>query len=459
MKLAVLGGGGVRAPFLVKTLITNAYELDIDLVYLMDIDEDKLSKYGVLAKAVGEKIDDRIEIRLTTDEVEALTDADYVITTIRVGGDDGRYFDEKLAQKYGVLGQETTGVGGFAMSLRSIPTLIRYMELIEKIASPNCKTFNFTNPSGLVTQALKNKGFKNVYGICDGPNHFTKQLAALMGVKRERFDVTCYGLNHLSFYRNFKIDGKDCKDELLHHEDLFNDTEMSVFNKNVVNILDEELPNEYLYFFFNNSRVVDNISKNGMARGELIRDINRRMKDALNKEEGSSLEEKFGIWIKYLFERENSYFSIESNGKHVSGKVECSLQEFIDAPDEGGYAGIALNIIKGTQGKDALPMTILVKNEGSIPGLKDEDVVEITCDFNNGNIKPRKIEDIPLVQNRYIQSIKDFERLVIQAIEKKDKKLAIKALLVHPLINDEDIAENIVEEILEEYKQYIGEWK
>ena len=418
-----------------------------------------MNKYGVIAKGVGEKIDSRVEIRLTTDEIEALTDADYVITTIRVGGDEGRYFDEKLAQKYGILGQETTGVGGFAMSLRSIPTLIHYMELIGKIASPNCKTFNFTNPSGLCTQALKNKGFENVYGICDGPNHFTKQLAAMMGVERDRFDVTCYGLNHLSFYRDFKVDGKDCTEKLLNHQNLFNDTEMSVFNHNVVNVLDEELPNEYLYFFFNNGRVVNNIKENGSARGELIRDINKRMKAALDEVPNATLEEKFAIWIKHLYERENSYFAIESNGSHVNGKKECSLQEFIDAPDEGGYAGIALNIIKGTQGKDAVPMTILVRNEGSVPGLKDEDVVEITCDFDNTVIKPRSVANIPSVQNHYIQTIKDFERLVIESIEKKDRQLAVKALLVHPLINDEDIAEKIVDELIDEYAEYIGEWK
>ncbi len=459
MKLTVLGGGGVRAPFLIKTLVTNAYELNINEIYLMDIDEDKLLKYGEIAKEVGRLIDDRVEIKLTSDEVEAITDADYIITTIRVGGDDGRYFDEKLAQKYAVLGQETTGVGGFAMSLRSIPTLIHYMELINKIASPNVKIFNFTNPSGLVTQALKNKGYNNIYGICDGPNHFTKQLQALLGVARSEFDVTCYGLNHLSFYRDFKINGQPCDQLILEHKNLFKETEMSVFSENVVSLLDDELPNEYLYFFMNNSRVIKNINKSGKARGELIRDINIKMTAALDDAKDKTIEEKFLIYITYLLERENSYFSVESDGKHVSNKKVCTLKEFVESDDDGGYAGIALNIIKGTQNKDAVPMTILVKNEGSIPGLKNDDIVEITCDFIDGNITSRKVDNIPVVQENYIQTIKSYERLVIEAIEKQSISLAVKALLIHPLINDEELAHNMTIELIKEYAQYIGEWK
>ena len=134
MKLAVLGGGGVRAPFLIKTLATNARSLDIDEICLMDINEKKLNIFGQIAVEIGNRIDSDLNIYTTTDKVKALKDTDFIITTLRVGGDEGRYFDEKLAQKYDVLGQETTGVGGFAMALRSIPALKEYLDLAKKIS-------------------------------------------------------------------------------------------------------------------------------------------------------------------------------------------------------------------------------------------------------------------------------------------------------------------------------------
>ncbi|ASW43930.1 glycoside hydrolase [Clostridium isatidis] len=459
MKLSVLGGGGVRAPFLIKTLVTNAKSLNIDEICLMDINQKKLKIFGQLAIEIGNKIDSNLNIYVTSDKVKALKDADFIITTLRVGGDEGRYFDEKLAQKYEVLGQETTGIGGFAMALRSIPAIKEYLDLARQVSKPNVKIFNFTNPSGLVTQALINDGYTNIYGICDGPSSFIRQLAEMMNTDLKEFDVTCYGLNHLSFYRDFKINGRDATKEVLEHVNLFKDTEMKVFDKEIVPLLNYELPNEYLYFFFYNNNVIEAISRTGFARGELIKNINEKMIKELELMEEENLEKRFSVYIKYLMERENSYFSIESNGKRNIKHKEVSLQEFLDAPDKGGYAGVALNIIRGLQGKDAIPMTILVKNNGYIKELKDDDVIEITCDMENGEIKARTIDNIPEVQMNYIKSIKLFERLTAEAIKEKNKEKAIRALMVHPLINSYTRAKSLLEELLAQYKEYTGEWK
>ena len=145
MKLTVLGGGGVRSPFLAKSLTNKAKELGIKKLVFMDNDEEKLKIYGGIAKRVAAAVDKDVIFELTTDAEEAVTDANYIITTLRVGQDEGRYQDEKTAQKYGVLGQETTGAGGFAMSLRSIPVLVEYCKLINKKSAPGVIIFNFTN--------------------------------------------------------------------------------------------------------------------------------------------------------------------------------------------------------------------------------------------------------------------------------------------------------------------------
>lgn len=458
MKLAVLGGGGVRSPLLAKSLVTNAKDLNIDEIVFMDNDEEKLRIFGGISQYVANAIDPDVNFYTTLSVEEAVKDAHYVITTIRVEKDEGRYKDEKLAQKYGLVGQETTGIGGFAMSLRSIPILLEYCKVISKLADPNVLIFNFTNPSGLVTQALRLAGFDNVYGICDGPTHFIKSLEKMLGVSHGELDITCYGLNHLSFYRDAKLNGKPYMEELLNHPDLYAKTDMHLFDKELVSVLNNELPNEYLYFFFYNNKVIRSIQEHGGARGELIRDINKRMIAEINKNSDRSPEEIFDIYIRHIIEREMTYFSIESGEKRPEKFTTPTLQEFIDAPDEGGYSGIAIEFIKAYHGNQKTIMPIMVPNNGSIPELEDDDVIEITCEIDNGVCKPRKIENIPELQMHLIRTIKRFERLTVEAIFEKNKLKAIEALMIHPLVNSYDIAKNVLDELLEMYGDYVGKW-
>ena len=459
MKLTVLGGGGVRSPFLAKSLTNKAKELGIKKLVFMDNDEEKLKIYGGIAKRVAAAVDKDVIFELTTDAEEAVTDANYIITTLRVGQDEGRYQDEKTAQKYGVLGQETTGAGGFAMSLRSIPVLVEYCKLINKKSAPGVIIFNFTNPSGLVTQALRNEGFDNVYGICYGPSHFTQQLADFIKADREKFDITCYGLNHLSYFRDAKADGKDVMNDILNHPALFSETEMRLFDRQLLHILHDELPNEYLYFFYYNDKVVDSIKKNGSARGELIKDINKRMLEEIKRTDINDTDKIFEIYMRHLMEREKSYFAIESGQVRPEEFPVPTFEEYVNTPDEGGYSSIALNFIKAINGKGDISMTLLVPNNGSIKELNDEDVIEITCDISKDGVKQRKIDNIPDAQMQIIRTIKMFERLTVEAIKEKNKEKAIKALMIHPLINTYNIAEKITDEFLELYKEYIGEWK
>lgn len=459
MKLTVLGGGGVRAPYLARTLALQATDLALTEICLMDSNEEKLTIYGGLAQAIVEKINPRVTICLTTDPNIALKDANYVITTLRVGGDSGRVFDERLAQKYNILGQETTGIGGFAMSLRSIPVLKQYLELARQVSAKDVLFFNFTNPSGLVTQALINAGYDNVYGICDGPASFMREMAQLLNVDVMRFSATCYGLNHLSFYCDFTVDAQDVTEQVLSHQQLFKETEMKLFDRATIDFLKQELPNEYLYFYFNHHAIIHSISRHGYARGELIQDINMRMLADLKQHHAASIEERFAIFSTYLLERENSYFAIESNGRRDNHYKALNLEAFLAAPDTGGYSGIALNIIRGLQKKTAWPMTILVKNNDSIRGLQPDDVIEITCDMRDGQIIPRRVEEMPDYQMHIIKTIKHFENLTIHAIENRCKQSAIQALMIHPLINDFAVATQILDELLNEYQDYTGEWR
>ena len=170
MKLTVIGGGGVRSMFLSKSIAQKAASLGIDTLVFMDSNEKKLRIYGNMAKVVAQKLNPALRFSLTTDAVEAIRDADYVITTIRVGEDDMRVKDERIALSLGVLGQETTGAAGLSFAMRSVDALAQYCEQVKQYAKPGCKVFNFTNPAGVVSQTLRDMGYDFTYGICDAPS-------------------------------------------------------------------------------------------------------------------------------------------------------------------------------------------------------------------------------------------------------------------------------------------------
>ena len=249
MKMTVIGGGGVRSKMLAKSLAQNAEELSIDEVVFMDNNEQKLNIYGELARQVALRIYPGWKFSLTTDAVEAVRDADYIITTIRVGEDDKRIDDEKIALAKGVLGQETTGAAGFSFAMRSVPALAEYCELIRKYARPQAKVFNFTNPAGVVSQTLRDMGYDFTYGICDAPTGMLRGFAKLYGVEPEKVTATCYGLNHLSFFESVKMEGKEMLPVLLDDDRVYTETDMRFFSKELAHKFGCAL-NEYLYYFF-----------------------------------------------------------------------------------------------------------------------------------------------------------------------------------------------------------------
>lgn len=457
MKLAVIGGGGVRAPFLARTLIAHARECDISEIVFMDIDAEKLKIFGNLSAHIAKKIDSKIKFRTTMNAREAVKDANYVITTIREGGDEGRTKDEQIAQKFNVFGQETTGVGGFSFSLRSIPILIEYMDMVKEIANKNCIVFNFTNPAGLVTECLKKLGYENVYGICDGPMEFQSQVADLCGV-RSKFSCTWYGLNHLSYMRDAMYDGKSVQKDLVNNDVVYKETEMKIMSKGLVEALNYEFPNEYLYFFYYNNTVMDSLRKVNSTRGQAVMEINKRMLTEMKKVDSKDFEKQFKIFHKHLMERENSYFTLESGKERVYERQVLTLSEFLEEKDEGGYAGVALNFIKGFTGKSEVTMTLLVQNKGTIDFLKDEDVIEISCDISKGQITKHHVGDVDLPQKQMIKQVKTFEDLATKAIINKDVQEGIRALMVHPLINTYDLAEKLMKEIMAVYSKYTDGW-
>ena len=458
MKLAVLGGGGVRSPFLSQTIAQRAKDLNIDKVVFMDNQESKLNIYGAISKKIASILYPELDFKITTDPIMALKDADFIITTLRVGGDKGRIHDEKIALKHGVLGQETTGAGGFAMAMRSIPEILKYCNMAKKYSKPEAIIFNFTNPSGLVTQAVRDEGFERFYGICDAPSGFIQEIANLLGEKEKKISVECFGLNHLSWFRKVEIDSIDKTEEILNNPKLFKETEDSWFDPELVKSMGMLL-NGYLYYYYHREKAINNIEKTGRTRGEAIFELNKQMDKALSQIDiDNDFEDAIRIYLEFMEQRKNSYMSIESGSTLIRYSGESSLENFLKSKDEG-YAGVALGIIEAMSYEENRELIISVPNESSINGLENNDVVEITCNVNKDGIKPIYIGGVPEIQMSLIRQVKLYERLAAKSIREKNKKVAIQALMVHPLVNSYSLAKNIVNEYIEIHKDYIGEWK
>ena len=488
MKIGVIGGAGVRTVIFINGLLKRDRRLHIDEVVLYDIDQEKLEIIGKLCRYVAVRNDAHAEsgslsVRTVEKPEDAIRGMDYIVTTLRVGGDHSRVVDEQMALKHGVIGQETTGVGGFFMAMRTIPVLLDYAKMIEEFA-PNAWVFNFTNPSGLVTQALHTADFHRVIGICDAPSSTKYRMAQKLGVAEEDLYVEFFGLNHLSWIRSVKVRpsvpvdtagsvrsqeapgiGADCPDmqegadkpadtsgwrEIL--PDLLADDaflssiqEFAIIDKNVLRSIGM-LPNEYLYYYYHREKALAHISEAERTRGQTIEEVNiAMMKELKAMDIDRDPEMALQTFLYYMQLRENSYMSIES------GVADRPMLERgkLPVPEGMGYSGVMLDCIEGMQSKAGRTLVLSVRNRGSIPFLADEDVVEVTCLVSEKGIFPVTVkqEDIPAHCELLIRLIKHYERMSVESLRTGDRTKAIEGLMVHPLVNSYSLACDLMDEI------------
>lgn len=440
MKLTVIGGGGVRSMFLAKSIAQRAHDLHITELVFMDCDADKLRIYGGLARHVARLLDPALKFTLTTDADEAVRDADYIITTIRVGGDHTRVRDERIALDLGILGQETTGAAGLSFAMRSVPALADYCERIKRLSKPTVKVFNFTNPAGVVSQALRDMGYDFTYGICDAPSGMLHQFADLYGVDASRIAGECYGLNHLSFFRSIQIDGREIMPELIARPDAYEKTDLRFFGRDLIEHMGCVL-NEYLYYFYYREQAVQNILKAGVTRGEVIEDINRQMTEELSKMDiENDFDSCLACFEKWYGKREDAYMANET-GVHRDKPWKFD----VFSPDAGGYAGVALRFIELVETGTTGSMILCAPNQGAIPTLADDDIVEITCDISRDGAKPHKVENPDPRALELIRRVKSYERLAAKAIVQRDRTAAVDCLMLHPLVNSYSLAVQLVD--------------
>ena len=292
-----------------------------------------------------------------------------------------------------------------------------------------------------MTQALKSAGYEKVIGICDAPSSTKFRMAAKLGVDEKDLYVEFFGLNHLSWIRSVKIKDEEILPRLLADDAFLKSIqEFSMFDPDLLRMIGF-LPNEYLYYYYHREKALANILKSGATRGQTIEQVNKQMMEELKAMDmDADPEGALQIFLYYMQVRENSYMSIES------GLAKRPLLEKgqLEVPDGMGYAGVMLDCIEGLQSKDGRDLVLSVENQGSIPGLEDRDVVEVTCHVDETGIHPVRVEEVPEHCYLLMRLIKMYEKETVEAVQEQSEEKAVQALMLHPLVNSYSLAKELV---------------
>lgn len=453
MKLTIIGGAGVRTPTMITDLIRRHQEIPIDLLTIHDISQERIDVIGTLIQYLVHKQGSPFKVAFTTDIVEAVRDADFIYMAIRVGGEKGRAVDERVALRHGVLGQETTGPGGFAMALRTIPVLLDYARVIEQHA-PNAWVVNFTNPAGLISEALTRHTSLKVIGICDAPSAMKLDIGKFLNEPAETININYSGLNHLGWISRIWVNGKDRLPEIIDNYDRFAQVcpHMACFSPSLIKQLNM-LPNEYLYYFYYREQAVNNILQSKQTRGEQILQINTKLIATLKetlKNEG--IEPAIAAYTAAMTERQNSYMSAETGSQHQSGQANTEMFE------NEGYAGLAMSIMSAIYNNKKTNLILNVRNNGVINFLKDDDVIEVPCLLDSNGPVPLGVGAMPEHAKALVHSIKQYERYTVSAAVTGSYDDAIMALTVHPLVCSHSLAKQILDDYLEQHKAYLPQF-
>ena len=421
MRLAILGGGGFRVPLVYSALLGDHSPPRVTEVALHDVDERRLAAIGSVVRQLAEPHHRAPRVVTTTSLDDALSGADFVFSAIRVGGLAGRTVDERVALELGVLGQETTGPGGLAYALRTVPVAVRIAERARQLA-PDAWVINFTNPAGLVTEAMQHVLGDRVVGICDSPIALSRRAARALGLDPTRTRSDYVGLNHLGWLRGLHHDGRDVLPDLLSNGELLGTVEEGrLFGAEWLQTLGA-VPNEYLYYYYFTREAVAAITTAPQTRGEYLLEQQRAFYDRVAAEPGAAAEE----WRRARAERDASYM-----------KEARAADESRDAADleGGGYEGVALAIMSAIGGGEPAELILNVRNGGAVEGLPDDAVVEIPCLVDGSGPQARRVPAVDGHMLGLMQLVKAVERLALEAVATRSASKAVEAFALHPLVD------------------------
>ncbi len=441
-KVTLIGGGGVRTPLLIHGLAQAASTLHIGELALYDIDQERVALMAELGREVVRQQNADVVITTHTQLKDAVAGAQFILHSIRVGGIAARARDERLAIEHGIAGQETTGLAGFAKALRTIPVVLEQARIIEQHA-PDAWFISFTNPAGLMAQAIQQHTNLRSIGICDTPSEMFYRLANAL--QEPLADVRCdyFGLNHLGWIRRVLVRGQDVTERILNDDVALRSLyHAALFDPTMIRALGL-IPSEYLFFYYCQQRALANQRAAGASRGEEIEKLNAMLFASLQQELNADRPaEALKLYRHYLQRRSGSYMKLEAEaGSALHEGVEQEEDPFAAAT---GYHRIALDVMLALASDQPARIVLNVRNEGAIAGLANDDVVEVPCLIDRHGPQAVAVEELPANVRGLVQAVKEYERLTIRAAVEKSEVLAQQALLIYPLVGEWGLARQLI---------------
>ncbi len=421
MRLTILGGGGFRVPLVYGALLRDDSPGRITEVVLHDLDEARLSAITRVLAQLGSEHPDPPTVRPTRDLDEALRGADFVFSAIRVGGLVGRTRDERVALDLGILGQETTGPGGLAYALRTVPVALDIAERTRRLA-PDAWFINFTNPAGIITEAMQSVLGDRVIGICDSPIALARRAIDALELDPSTVEIDYVGLNHLGWLRALRVDGVDHLPRLLGDpERLQRLEEGRLFGPAWLRALGA-LPNEYLYYYYFTREALASILGAPQTRGEFLLDQQSAFYETVAADPAGAAAE----WRRVREARDATYMR--------EARAEGEERDDADVAG-GGYEGVALAIMAAISGGEPSQMILNVRNGDAVPGFPADAVVEVPCTVDRDGPHAMALPPTTGHMLGLMQQVKTVERCVIEAVLTGSEDAALRAFAFHPLVD------------------------
>ncbi|MGW6215948.1 6-phospho-beta-glucosidase [Streptomyces sp. NPDC055109] len=432
MRLTILGGGGFRVPLVHGALLGDRAEGRVTQVLLHDLDADRLSAVARVLAEQAADVPDAPEVTVTTDLDEALRGADFVFSAIRVGGLEGRAADERVALDLGVLGQETVGAGGIAYGLRTVPVADDIARRVARLA-PDAWVINFTNPAGLVTEAMSRHLGDRVIGICDSPVGLGRRIARVLGADPREAFIDYVGLNHLGWVRGLRVAGRDELPRLLADPALLGSFEEGkLFGTEWLRSLGA-IPNEYLHYYYFNRETVRAYQQADRTRGAFLRDQQAGFYDEMKRPDAAALS----AWDRTRAEREATYMA---ENRDAAGAGERDADDL-----SGGYEKVALALMRAIARDERTTLILNVRNRGTLAALDSEAVIEVPCLVDANGAHPVAVDPLPGHATGLVCAVKAVEREVLAAAASGSRTTAVKAFALHPLVDSVNVARALVD--------------
>jgi 6-phospho-beta-glucosidase len=418
VKIAIIGAGSSYTPEIIEGLAQKKDRLPVTHLSLMDINPSRLDIMAGFCRRFLKRLGHHIPVETTTDRRRAIDGASFVLTQIRVGGNAQRTLDEKIPLKYGVIGQETTGPGGMFNALRTIPVMLSIAHDVEEV-NPHAWIINYTNPTGMVAEAISKYSPVTIAGLCAGGYFPRYAVSQALDVPGEAVTYDYFGLNHLNFASNLRVNGR-----LLTDEEFTRVAEIATGGAVEPALLRtlHLLPSPYLQYYYHHTKLISQAKTKPYTRGEVVQ----------------QLEEE--IFRAY------------------ADPAQDSKPEALSRRGGGGYSEIALAVMEAACTNVAKLIIVNAPNRGAVPGLPDDAVLELPCLVNTSGIFPLRQPSVPQAVWGLVSAVKNYEQLTIEAAVTGSREKALLALLAHPLVGEYETAMPLLDEMLEANRTYLPQF-